>query len=788
MPSEGNKSFVQTRLQTPQFYRQILCHQAGDSVPCLYPARQEEYRKRYPGFSIWYGHATRLTGSTAQHTVLAMPQTWLGKTKTIYRLGFTLSSGTTLAILCLIWIAPTVLTRFENVSLDLRFKLRGTRTVGSEVVIVAIDEKSLQELGRWPWSRDKQAELVRTISRDAPKVIGLDILYTEPEVTETYRNLTAVMGEAKAIGSDGAQFERLLLRKLEDADTDGQLAQSLRMSSNTVLALPLIVPKTGVAAQPSEKGPDVPEYLQRVQFMVVRDIRGGRALEPFQAANLNPPLQALAEAALSLGHVYGIPDPDGVTRFEYLALRYGEGQDYYPSLGLEVARAYLGLPRERMDLILGYGVRLGNVDIPADQKARMFLNYAGPERSFPYVSATDVLHGRLGPGTFSDKVVLVGTTALGTYDQKATPFTANFPGVEQIATVVENILHRQFLEKSVWSGPLDVSIILLFGLALGHVLPRVNALSGAGIAGLALLGYAGVVQYLFVAEGIVLDLVAPVLTIGLAFVSITVLRFMTVEKEKDEIRTLFTPYVGPQIVQELIRDPGKARIGLTQRRELTMLFCDVVGFTTFCERHDADQVVSQVNEYLAAMTEVVFRWNGTLVDFMGDEVYAFWGAPLDQPDHAELAVKCALHLRKRLIELQTKWNAEGKVPLENGIGINTGEVLVANMGAEGKRMKYAAVGDHVNLAARISGLTRKFGAPILISEHTAERVKALTEGVEMPDNKGRVGHIALRLLASVKVKGKIQPVGIYELRTLDRSAPSIIEEPAVTETLQMTDK
>jgi len=731
-------------------------------------------------------------------------QGWLGKVQLIHRLGFGLSALITVAMLSLAWIGPAPLVRLEKVAMDSLFWLRGDRPVGEEIVLVGVDEKSLKEIGRWPWSRDKQAQLVDAIAADGPKVIGMDIIYSEPEKTEFVKRLHTIQDATANLDADMSVLQELLKQELLKADTDRQLAQSLRAAKNVVLALYLKVPETSVAGE-QDTNPDmlepvhpevIPEYIKQHQFMLVRavcigvlsDTRGqickkksflqfsGEAMEPYQATGANPPLKQLAEAARSLGHAYSIPDPDGITRYDNLALRYGGKDDYYPSFPLEIARVYLGLPRDRMALTLGEGVRLGDILIPVDQKARMLIDYLGRDGHFPFLSATDVLNGRVPPGTFRDKAVLVGTSAVGTYDQKATPFSANFPGIEKNATVVENIIHQRFLEKNVWSGPLELGLILLFGLGLGYVLPKVPAIPGAAIALGVFLGFVGSVYYLFANHGMSLSIISPGLTIALSFVSITVLRHVTVEREREEIRQLFTPYVGPQIVDQLIQDPSKAKVGLSQRRELTMLFCDIIGFTSFCERHSTEKVVHQVNEYLGAMTEVVFHWNGTLVDFMGDEVYAFWGAPLDQPNHAELAIKCALHMRRRLAELHEKWKAEKKELLDNGIGLNTGEVLVANIGAEGRRMKYAAVGDNVNLASRVSGLTRTFAVPIVVSEFTADHVKALMKVEDNEKNTGRLGHVALKVLAAVVVKGREKPVVVYELKTLPREEKSWVEE------------
>lgn len=388
--------------------------------------------------------------------------------------------------------------------------------------------------------------------------------------------------------------------------------------------------------------------------------------------------------------------------------------------------------------------------------------------------------------TFTGKAVIVGTAALGTYDQKATPFSANFPGVEKNATVVENIIHGRFLRKTVWSGPIDIGMILLYGIGLGFFLPKLHAAAAAALAAGALLGYAVLAQYLFVAQGIWLDVVAPMLAVGLSFVSITVLRFMTEEKQAREIRSMFSSYVSPRIVEELIKDPSKATLG-GQRRELTMLFSDVAGFTSFSEKHSAEDVVAQLNEYLGAMTEVVFRWNGTLDKFVGDAIVVFWGAPLQQPNHAELAIRCALHMRQRLGELHAKWKAEGKTPLEHGIGINTGVAVVGNIGAQGKKMDYTMIGDDVNLAARVEGLTRKFGSAVVITDDTAAHVKKLIAS-DPGSGAGCIGHISLRKLAPVRVKGREKPVIVYAVEALTHGAASRVEDQENVPVVEMTDK
>jgi adenylate cyclase len=701
-----------------------------------------------------------------------MAKAWLGQAKKIHRLGFGLAAGVTIIMLALSWM-PTVVSRLETLSLDLRFQLRGERPPGRHVVLVAIDEASLHAIGRWPWSRRVQAELVDKIRSDGPTVIGLDLIYSEPEITPYARDLEEIRTALKEYDGAFPRLQVLVADKLMQAEGDLRLAKSLAAAGNVILGFPLEVAPASATSTSNMGGPAGP-FRSPTYFMTVKNVGSTEGLQPYVARAVNPPLGTLAEKAMGLGHVFSVPDWDGGTRYEYLAIRY-QGQ-YYPAFSLEIARAHLGVPLERMILQLGEGVELGRRFIPTDQKGRMVINYLGRERSFQYVSAADVLQNRVPLGTFRNRAVIVGATALGTYDQKITPFSNNFPGFEKNATVVESILEEQFLRKTLWSGPLDTMIILIFGLGAGYLLPRQSALPASLLALTTLVGYAAFAQYVFTSSGMWIDDVMPLVTIALTFVVILVMRFMTEERQSREIRAMFSSYVSPQIVEELIRDPASGTKVGGQRKELTMLFADIVDFTQLSEQSPAEEVVAQLNEYLTAMTEVIFRWNGTLDKFVGDGIVAYWGAPLEQPDHVELAVKCALHMRKRLEELQQKWRSEGKISFSCGIGINTGEALVGNVGAQGKKMDYTVIGDHVNLAARVEALTRTTGSSIMVTEYTANRLKQLISSPDPEDNRGHLGHVALRMLGSVKVKGKGQAVVVYCLESLTFAEPSRVDE------------
>ncbi|MBM2829090.1 MAG: adenylate cyclase [Actinobacteria bacterium] len=237
----------------------------------------------------------------------------------------------------------------------------------------------------------------------------------------------------------------------------------------------------------------------------------------------------------------------------------------------------------------------------------------------------------------------------------------------------------------------------------------------------------------------------------------TVTSLFAEEKRAREIRKMFSSYVSPKIVEQLVNHPEWAKLG-GERKEVTLLFSDIRGFTTFSEKREPEEVVSMLNEYFKEMTEVVFHWDGTLDKFIGDAILAFWGAPLDQPDHAERAVRCALHMSDRLEMLQARWLAEGKEALDCGIGINTGPVVIGNIGAVGKKMDYTVIGDHVNIGSRVQGLTKTYNTRIILTEYTVAKIKTLVD-------EGRMGHLDLVSADTVTVKGKETPVKVFRLRS-----------------------
>jgi adenylate cyclase len=598
----------------------------------------------------------------------------------------------------------TFLEVLEEKTLDLRFTLRGRIEPGPETVIAAIDEKSINRLGRFPWSRAVWGRVVDRLTEEGAKVVVFDVFFTEPE----------------------------------NVESDDLFQKAIRRNGRVVL--PVVFDFSEAGYKESGFTDQQQEGMTPSAYAVIKHV--DQPFSPLTARMVLPTLSRFSSVANTLAHINMIPDRDGTLRWEMLAIDY-QG-DFYAPIGLQAARLYRDLKSE--DLAIDYRgeVLLGDTVIPTDEHGRMLINYRGPSGTFPVYPISDIVDRTTPAGTFKDKIVLIGATAIGIYDLRVTPFSPNMAGIEKHASVVDNILHGDFIHRTETSVHF---LIFLFAVVLGITLPRLGAKAGAALFVLFFAGYVGIVFYLFVAKGVWFNLVYPASALFFGYTSQTAYRFFMEERRARDIRKMFSSYVSKRIVDELIRDPSKAKLG-GDRKEITVLFSDIRGFTAFSEKHQPEEVVSLLNEYLGAMTEIVFEHEGTLDKFVGDAIMALWGAPVGQPDHAERAVRCALAMIVRLKELQAKWAAEGRYVIDIGIGINTGEMVVGNMGAEGKKMDYTVIGDNVNLGARLEGLTRKYNNHIIISEYTYERVRDIVRATE---------------LDSVTVKGKEKPVVVYDL-------------------------
>ncbi len=668
--------------------------------------------------------------------------------------------------------------RLELSSLDARFQLRGQTPVDPRIAIVDIDQHSQEVLGRWPFPRINFADAVNALHDDGARVVAFDMTFSKPDQTVLpLETLSAELADRAKKGQPvPGDVQKLLAQKEEQYSYDKKFADSITNFGGVVLGNYFLYSQTdleGVSPQALD------EYANLMAFFPFPQVRPtntaakgnqGRIdlIDKYEAQRVLP-RGAEANAQIFTGAVssekggcgfFNVAlDPDTVVRRVFLAVPYGRDADranwdVYASLDVQTVRLYLGLSNN--DTILNYGgagvvsIEFGpNLIVKPDDVGRMLVNYHGPARTYPYTSFADVAQKKFAPGTFKDKIVLIGASATGIADNRATPFGGlDFPGVEIHANVIDNILNRQFL---IHTGPqvlTDIGFILLFGLPIGLWLAVVQP-KWMPLAFALVIPFAAV-NYIAFTRGWWLNFIIPALFTLVPNVSLVALyRVLVEEREKRRIRGTFQQYAPPEVVRRVVKSPD---LVAPRKSPLTILFSDIRGFTSISEKLDAQELADLLNYYLGEMTRVMFRYQGTLDKYIGDAIMGFWGAPFVEPDHATRCCNAAVAMLARLAELQATWRDQQKPVLEIGIGINTGIVSVGNMGSS-LRYGYTALGDAVNLSARLEGLNKEYGTRILASEFTR---------AEVTDE-----NIVFRELDLIRVKGKLQPVTLYEILAAD---------------------
>jgi len=617
-------------------------------------------------------------------------------------------------------------------AVDYRFLQRGVQPASPEVVIVAVDDASLERLGRWPWSRPVIARLVDRLVAANAAVIGFDIV--QSEATEQ-TDIDALRERVK--GVDDRTWSTIRDALSTGAAEDEMLANSVKASERTVLGYFF-----DFSGQESD-----PNAVRVSTYNVVQNLGKGIGetripLAPLARANL----PALTAAGREVGYFNFLPDADGSYRRVPLAIRFGS-QMAVP-LSLAMLRAYNA--RNTLAIrIADFGVEavhVGAVSVPVAEDSEMLVNYRGPGKTFRHVPAADVLEGTVPPETFRGKLVLVGVTATALADVRVTPFDGIFPGVEIHANVIDNILRNDFILQPRWMVLVEVAVILAAVMMLGVVLHFARGLSGAAVAVVLVAVYLAGSQWFFVSFGMPLGLVYPLLAIGITYSAISVQHYVVEEGEKRKIRDAFGLYLSPHLARLVSERPEMLALG-GEKRELTVLFSDIRGFTTMSEQLEPEALVELLNEYFGRMTDVIFSQDGTLDKYIGDAIMAVWGAPMPQSDHALRACQAALGMVSGLAALVADWRERGLPPLDIGIGINTGPMVVGNMGSA-RRLSYTVIGDNVNLGSRLEGLNKMYGSHIIASEATVQAAR---------------GALVARELDLVRVKGKRLPVRIYEI-------------------------
>ena len=451
------------------------------------------------------------------------------------------------------------------------------------------------------------------------------------------------------------------------------------------------------------------------------------------------------DAANAAGFVTFVPEIDGVIRRVPTVMKHGEY--FFPPLSLQMLQQATQLPLAIRFAPFGIeSVMLGETVIPTSEKGDFLVNYYGPAHTFTHYSASDVLSGKVGVDELQGKIVLVGGTAAGTYDIHTSPYGPLYPGIEVHANVMESVINGDFLMRPDWLMILDLLMILVSGIILGLMALFLPAYSMALFLFVSISGYLFADWQLFTQKGLWVHTVYPVLSQVFVYSGIMLYRIIFEEKEKRFIQGAFGQYLSPTVVNQLIEDPGMLKLG-GERKELTAFFSDLVGFTKISEALTPDQLVDLLNKYLTEMTDILLKHNGTVDKFEGDAIVSFFGAPVSFEDHARRSCFAALDMQKRLEELREEWGKQGGQELRMRIGLNTGNMVVGNMGSK-NRMDYTMMGDAVNLAARLEMTNKQYMTSTMISEFTYEQVK---------------DDVEVRELDSIRVMGKEQTIKIYEL-------------------------
>ncbi len=623
--------------------------------------------------------------------------------------------------------------RFEHLAYDIQLRAKlltpHHKKLKTSIAIVDIDDISLKQEGRWPWPRYKLATLVDHIQAQGAVVIAFDMIFTREEANIA----KSVFNQMTIQHLMNPPFETALKQVMPYFDNDIKFATSLS-HGDSVVGISFLLSPYVEGAIPSPLLTLTTSAEKNLYFFITRGVLG-----------VNPTLEVIAK---NVGFINIFPDEDGIMRRVPLLLRYKDG--LYSSLALQAVRIYLlqkvSLITERYsDSVRLEGVQLGKTIIPTDDKGQVLIPFRGRGHAFPYFSAGDVLNNKIPPGAFAGKIVFVGSTAVGLGDLKPTSIQTSFPGLEIHATVADGILKNDFLQKPAWSLGAEIILTFILGLILVIVFPYLGPLP------LILLSIFIPVIMIYLNNqlnektnlifNILIPMVFPFL---LAIFNITY-GYLFETRRRERLKEMFGQYVPKKHIDEMLK--SSTHYGLRgEDRNMTVLFADIRNFTTISEGMLASQLKDMLNDFFTPMTEIIFKYHGTIDKYIGDLIMAFWGAPLKDKNHAEHALLAALDMQKEVVRLKPILAERHWPEINMGIGLNTGMMSVGDMGSR-FRLNYTVLGDAVNLSSRVESLTKYYGVHILTTEST-----------QMNQKK-----IVFRLVDKVRVKGKNNGVALYEV-------------------------
>lgn len=625
----------------------------------------------------------------------------------------------------------------EGVLYDVRVRLTMPNTTSQQVVIIDIDEKSLKEEGRWPWSRERVGDLVKKLTGHYKvAVIGMDVVFAEPESQNSVKMMQRL---ARSGSAQGREMKKLLPRLQPLLDGDDEFARELK-KSNVVMGYYF------------KRANDFEEEAVSGRLpLPACDLKQASAqgMKLQHATGYGANLPRLQDAAAGGGHFIHNQDADGIIRSLPLLMEY-QGK-CYESLSMAILRHGLRVPQvtvERGDQWGSHSLKVGDLHIPVRADASAWIPYSGYQGSFTYIPAVDVLEGRVDPKLLEGVVAILGTTAAGLLDQRTTPVGSHYAGVEVHANIVSGMLEGRVKKSPTAIPGLESWMLLLLGLIAALLLGRASPIQviWLALATSVLITFANIM--LWVGSSVVIPLASPLLMVAVLFMFNMSYGYIIEERTKRLYKDSFGQYVSPEVIKEMIANPQMMESMEGTSRNMTVLFSDIRNFTTISEGMEPKQLMRMMNEYLTPMTRLIIdkdKYQGTIDKYIGDAIMAFWGAPLFDPNHAQHGVLAALEMQRLAAELTVKFKAEGWPEIRIGVGLNTGTMAVGNMGSSFRRA-YTVLGDPVNLAARLEGLTKEYGVGILVSENTKEAA---------PD-------IVYRELDRVRVKGKGLAVSIYD--------------------------
>ncbi len=635
------------------------------------------------------------------------------------------------------------ITQLDNIIYDTRVKLTMPRGVDKRIVILDIDEKSLGEIGRWPWSRKLMADVVNKLfDKYGILVLGFDVIWAEPDRSSGIDVLDRLAAtDLKAVPAFQQEYRELR----PGLDYDALFGEAMK-------GRPVVLGYYFNSEEGAVQANAIPEpVLPKGTF-------AGRNISFFEWKGYTGNLPVYMKNAAAAGHFNPLIDFDGVARRVPMILEWKGA--YYESLSLAMVRTFFALQSGKFPKVEpgypsegvathGYSglewLKVGPLTIPVDETASALVPYRGRKGSFPYIPLADVIKDRVQPEMLKGKIAIIGASAPGLFDLRSTPVDNVYPGVEIHANLIAGMLDRTLKQKPPFVLGAEVVLLLIGGVALSLLIPMLSALwaTVAALAGLA--GIVGINLGIWTQANMVLPLASAVLMTGALYTVNMAYGYFVESRSKRQFTELFGQYVPPELVDKMAEDPEKYNME-PKGVELTILFSDVRGFTSISEALKPEELREYINQYLTEMSNIIrVKYRGTLDKYIGDAIMAFWGAPVDDPQHARNGVLAGLEMQKECQVLNAKFSARGWPTLKIGVGLNSGPVRVGDMGSQVRRA-YTAMGDAVNVASRLEGRTKGYGVGILVGENTRNAAK----------------DIVFREIDRIKVKGKDEAVTIYE--------------------------